>query len=164
MTQLTRESSVQIERFDASDKPILRALLDGYLKEFAILEGTEIEKDADGHVAYEWLDAYWTDETRFPFAILVDGAPRGFCLLRDTGETWDIAEFYVASADRRSGIGGRAVVEVSSWCEERARHSSIVARVKPWNIHALTFWETQGFQVQSRDEEWVTAVRPLELR
>lgn len=138
-------SSVQIKRFDESDKSILRAFLDEYLRELAILERTEIETDPDGHVAYEWFDAYWTEQSRFPFAILVDGAPTGFCLLRDTSEAWDVAEFYVAPAARRSGVGGRAIVEVSAWCEERARHTWMVARVKPWNVRALTFWKAQRF-------------------
>lgn len=157
-------AQVHVKRFEESEKPVLRSLMDDYLREFASLEHTEIEEDTEGHVVYDWFDAYWTDKSRTPFAVLVDEVAQGFALIRDVGNAWEVAEYYVTPSHRGAGVGGRAFSEIADWCRDQDSHSSIVAKVKPWNDHALGFWKAQGFQVQMRNEEWVTTVLPLEPR
>jgi predicted acetyltransferase len=80
------------------DRPVLERLLADYLFEF------------DGRrEAYPYLDAYWQESERVPFLIEADGETVGLCLIRRGSEGWGIAEFSVAPARRRAGVGAIAV-------------------------------------------------------
>ena len=61
------------------DKEPLRNLLEKYLYEFSEWEGQDV--DCNGLYGYPYLDAYWTDEKRYPFLILVDGKLAGFAMV-----------------------------------------------------------------------------------
>lgn len=106
-------------------KPLLRHLLTQYLVEFAAMEGREVTRDTHGHVPYRYFDQYWSEPERFPFGIWVDNELRGFCLLRDSGEQWSIAEFFVKPAHRRKGIGAATVSAIKEFCRLDGRHQAI---------------------------------------
>ena len=67
-----------------------------------------IAPDADPDAPYAYFDLYWSEpETRWPFWLRADGANAGFALVRKEGPSGrtQIAEFYVAPAYRRKGVG-----------------------------------------------------------
>lgn len=139
-------SRVRLVRASVDDKPILRALLSEYLAELAAVTGTSVTRDEQGHVPYRYFDAYWRDPARIPFGIWLDGEIAGFCLLRDAGDRWQIAEFYVMPAARRAGVGAAAITELKQYCLEEPVHRTIEARTLPENFPAIAFWRAQGFE------------------
>ncbi len=128
-----------------SERPLLRRLLTDYLEEFALLEGVPPRRDREGHVPYRYFDDYWRESGRVPFAVRLGQQMIGFCFLRDLDTRWQIAEFYIAPAYRRKGIGGRAVSLVKEYCRSDGRHRFIEADTKAFNRAARAFWDTQGF-------------------
>jgi predicted acetyltransferase len=131
-------------------KPALRRLLTDYLVEFAAMEGVAPRFDADGHATYRHFDDYWTDGARVPFAVWLGGEPVGLCLLRDTGERWEVAELYVAPARRRRGVGAAVVDAVTRYCRSAGRHRWLEASTLRFNHRAQAFWSSQGFVTVSR--------------
>jgi predicted acetyltransferase len=136
----------------ASERGRLRALMTTYLVEFAALEGIAPGRDAEGHVPYRYFEPYWQEPERIPFWLLEGGRTVGFCLLRDTGRRWQIAEFYVAPEFRRRGAGSRAVATVAAYCRRDGRHRYLEATTQSFNPAARAFWRRQGF-VTIRDAD-----------
>src|SRR5581483_11227727 len=101
----------------------------------------------DGHVVYPWFDNYWEGPARVPFAIYVGASLVGFCLLRDTGTDWEIAEFYVIPECRRRGVGTFAVSDAKEFCRTRGAYSTVTAGISPRNPRTIQFWQSQGFKV-----------------
>jgi predicted acetyltransferase len=130
-------------------KPALRRLLTDYLVEFAAMEGVAPQLDGSGQATYRYFDDYWTDPDRTPFAVWLGRELAGFCLLRDTGERWQVAEFYVAPAHRRKGVGAAAVAAIKAYCGAAGRHSRLEASTLRFNTRAQAFWASQGFVLES---------------
>lgn len=119
------------------------------------MEGVEAES-RNGVPVYPYFDAYWEDADRIPLGIWVAGELIGFCLLRDNGTAWEIAEFFITPDLRRRGVGTAAVDEIKNVCRQLGRHAELQAKVKQWNSPALAFWKNQGFQPRSQDETDIT--------
>ena len=130
-------------------KPLLRRLLTDYLVEFAVMEGVAPRLDPDGHAPYRYFDDYWTERARVPLAVWRGAELIGFCLLRDAGERWQIAEFYVAPAHRRQGVGAAIVDAVKRYCRAVGRHRLLEASTLRFNTRAYAFWSSQGFVTES---------------
>jgi predicted acetyltransferase len=130
-------------------KPALRRLLTDYLVEFAAMEGVPPELGPDGHAPYRYFEDYWTDPSRVPFAIWLGSELAGFCLLRDTGERWQVAEFFVAPIHRRRGVAAAAVDAAKRYCRADGRHRLLEASTLRFNTHAYAFWSSQGFVTES---------------
>lgn len=94
--------------------------------------------------------------------IWVDGALVGFCLLREAGDCWQIAEFYVAPSHRRGGVGAAAVDEIVVRCRASEKHALLEASTLTWNEPALAFWLRQGFVTVSKTAERSRNVLPLD--
>ena len=67
-----------------------------------------------GLYGYDYLDNYWTDESRYPFFIKVDNKLAGFIMVNDYHEVnyntnYSMAEFFVMYKYRRLGIGKYSV-------------------------------------------------------
>lgn len=154
-------SVVRLERATVDDKPLLRALLSEYLAELRRMEGKQDIRDDLGHVPYRYFDAYWRDPARVPFGIWLNGEIAGFCLLRDTGETWQIAEFYVMPPARHEGVGAAAVQALKEYCLEEVRYRTIEACVLPANLPGLAFWRSQGFRSAGRRDGMLVTVFEL---
>jgi predicted acetyltransferase len=77
-------------------------------------------KDVNEHglYGYTYFDYYWTEDTRHPFFIRVDGKLAGFALINEycyvvkEPGTKSIAEFFVMRKYRRKGIGKSVAVQV----------------------------------------------------
>lgn len=146
----TDEHHVRATPADECLKLALRQLLTEYLDEFAASEGVAPRpRDEDGHATYGWFDHYWTDATRTPLAIWVDQALAGFCFLREHGDRWQIAEFYIAPSYRRRRVGAAAVTSIKAFCRARGKHDLLEASTLLWNASALSFWHSQGFRTVS---------------
>jgi len=142
-------------------KSALRQLLTEYITEFAAMEGKELARDASGHVPYRYVDQYWLEAKRFPFGIWYDDELVGFCLLRDTGEQWQIAEFYVVPGHRRTGVGSAAVSALKRFCRSQGRYGALAAPTLRFNTRALAFWRSQGFVTVRETSEWLINVCQL---
>src|SRR5262249_4468369 len=93
-----------------SDRPILIALLDAYLRELALHR--EIAVGATASPNYPYLDAYFRESSRHAFLIRRDDEVAGFAFIRapeSTGRVWEVAEFYVDPRNRRRGVGRAAI-------------------------------------------------------
>ena len=94
-------------------EPTLANLLELYVHDFS--EFLQIKVGENGRFGYEQLPLYWTDPSRHPFLIRVDGDLAGFTLVKQGSEVstdpniWDMAEFFILRAYRRHGIGTKAV-------------------------------------------------------
>jgi predicted acetyltransferase len=121
-------------------EPILANLLELYAHDFSEFHGIELRED--GRFGYPRLPLYWREPNRHPFLVRVDGKLAGLVLVSrgsriSSDETvWDMAEFFVARAYRRRGIGTEVAHQVwrrfPGWWEVRVMES---------NRSAVAFWE-----------------------
>src|SRR5579863_1791995 len=110
---MPKPASFRIELLPASSEQqsIIANLLQLYAHDFS--EFHALELGADGRFEYKPLPLYWSDATRHPFLIKVDSQLTGFVFVKH-GENgvWDMAEFFIARAYRRKGIGMNVAHEV----------------------------------------------------
>ena len=99
---------------------------------------------------YPCFDAYWESKDRVPFLILYDHEPIGFCMLQDTGISYQIKEFYVRPLHRRRGFAKLAVAFVKDYCTNLGRHSLMSANIYVNNEPAIKFWQSVGFRDTGR--------------
>lgn len=152
---------VELIEVKESEKSVLRQLMELYAYDFSQFDSADVNEH--GLYGYTYFDHYWTEETRYPFFIRVDGMLAGFVLVnqycyvaKDAG-TRSIAEFFVMRKYRRRGVGRLAAVQVfdrfpGKW--EVIQHEA--------NEPSKIFWEgvirayTQGNYRQERavTEDW----------
>lgn len=114
--------------------PILENLIELYVHDFS--EFLRLEVGEDGRFGYKSLPLYWSEAGRHPFLIRVEGKLAGLVLVkRGEGGVWDMAEFFVLRAYRRTGIGTQAAHEV--W---RKFPGPWQVRVMEANGSGLRFW------------------------
>jgi predicted acetyltransferase len=118
MTTGPARSPAQIELIPAKpdQQPILANLLELYAHDFS--EFHEVELGPDGRFGYKNLSLYWLEPHRHPFLLKLDGNLAGFVLVKRGSEfsgneaVWDMAEFFILRAHRRSGVGTAAAHQV----------------------------------------------------
>lgn len=98
---------VAVEPAPIERKPAIARLVEFYIYDFSEYMGWDV--DDDGRFGYRYLDAYWSEPSRTPFLVMVDGRLAGFALVTildgdDAGVT-DMAEFFVMRRYRRQGVG-----------------------------------------------------------
>lgn len=101
-----------------------------------------VELGADGRFGYEKLPLYWSEpERRFAFFIRSGTRVVGFALITrgspasDDPDVFDVAEFFVLRAHRRSGVARQAACLI--WDRFPGRW---IVRVSEGNTGALHFW------------------------
>ncbi|WP_371367681.1 GNAT family N-acetyltransferase [Pseudomonas sp. QL9] len=126
---------VEVRLAAPEEEPLLAAMLPVYLRELGV-----------GMLAYPYLALYWVEAGRFPYLIRADGALAGFALVRwlDEEGRFEMAEFYVAAAFRRQGVGRAAVRALFA-----AHPGDWALSVLPANRRALAFW-TELLPVDAR--------------
>lgn len=121
-------ATIQVEvRLAAPDEePLLAAMLPIYLRELGV-----------GLLVYPYLALYWVEAGRFPYLIRADDRLAGFALVRWLEEEgrFEMAEFYVAHAFRRHGVGRAAARALFA-----AHPGGWALSVLPANRRALAFW------------------------
>lgn len=136
----SRAKNVELIPARRSDEATLENLLSLYLYDFS--EITEIDMNEDGSFEYDPLSTYWDDAGRYAFLIHAGGQLAGFVLVHTgsviTGdpEVFDVAQFFVLRAHRRSGVGMAAAYETFE------RFAGVwEVRVIEKNHAAQPFWE-----------------------
>ena len=120
-------------------EPILANLLQLYIHDFS--EFFDVELGPDGRFDYPDLPRYWREPERHAFLVYADRKLAGFVLVRKaptapgTEMVWDLAEFFVARAYRRQGVGLEAAHQVWS---KLPGHWQV--RVMESNAAAHHFW------------------------
>lgn len=132
-------SNATTVRAEVGDAPRIEGLLHDYLRELSAFGDPSPEAADPG--GYPYLDAYWAEPGRHPFLIQCDGRTVGFSFIRGPTSTgtdfYEVAEFYVVPANRRSGIGRSAVFSI--WEELPGRWE---LQVHTENGAAMKFWSS----------------------
>jgi predicted acetyltransferase len=95
---------MNVEPVPIGEKLILWDMLQSYIDELAVYAGAQ---RVNGAYEYKWFDAYWTDETRWPFWAKEDGSRAGFALILHDADAnaMRVGEFYIRPEFRRAHIG-----------------------------------------------------------
>ena len=136
MRRTARAVSVRVVEAGPERRAEVERMLATYLRELARFEPGAAPPEPHDH---PWLPLYWEEPGRHPFLVVENGEVAGFALVRRVDAGADVssvlAEFYVAPAHRRRGVGRAAALEVlrrfpGSW---RVRRLS-------GNAPAAAFW------------------------
>jgi GNAT superfamily N-acetyltransferase len=130
------------------EKEIVKQILMEYSRELYKYERFPSTKFASA----KYFDYYWTEEERFPFIAVRKDGVAGICLLRDTGESYSIAEFYIKPKYRRIGLGRRFVRFIIDFCKENGRYRELYANSLADNLLAKWFWNSVGFKTKEIQE------------
>ena len=127
-------SNLQVIPATVEQAPILENLIELYAHDFSEFHPLEIGED--GRFGYRSLPLYWSEAGRHPFLLRVNEKLAGLVLVkRGEDAVWDMAEFFVMRAYRRSGIGTQAAHEV--W---RKFPGPWQVRVMEANVSGRRFW------------------------
>jgi predicted acetyltransferase len=124
----------------AEQQPTLANLLELYIHDFSEFHHQEL--GANGRFGYKNLSLYWLEPDRHPFLLRLDGKLAGFVLVKRGSEflgdeaVWDMAEFFILRAHRRSGVGTAAAHQV--W---KRFPGQWAVRVMESNHAAHNFWQ-----------------------
>jgi predicted acetyltransferase len=165
MTTNVKKPPANIELVPAAleQQPVLANLIELYAHDFSEFDGLDL--GSDGRFGYEPLPLYWSDPSRHPFLVKIDGKLAGLVLVKRGSEVsgnlaaWDMVEFFVIRRYRRRGIGTHIAHEV--W---RRFPGTWEVRVMESNTVAFHFWERaiSGFagevarptRIKKDDEDW----------
>ncbi|GIN59684.1 GNAT family N-acetyltransferase [Lederbergia ruris] len=131
---------VQIEKASLEQKVVLRHLLELYKYDFSEFDPEDVNDQ--GLYGYKYFEQYWTEPSRFPFLIKVNGSYAGFALVREItqeGENpasyFSMAEFFVMKKYRKSGVGK----QTAFYLFDTFSGTWEVAEMKE-NVPAQKFW------------------------
>jgi len=99
--------AIQIIPATVAHQEVLANLLQLYMHDFS--EIIPLELGPDGRFEYPELPHYFSEASRFPFLVAIDGRWAGLVFVRQNeyegGKVWDMAEFFLLRGYRRRGIG-----------------------------------------------------------
>ena len=129
---------VEVTRATMSEKLIIGHLLQLYSHDFTDYQ--DLEVDEHGLYRYDYLDHYWTEETRHPYLVRVDGKLAGFALIRlltkeDSTPYTYMAEFFIMRKYRGKGVGQAAAFHLFDTYPGEWEVSEIAR-----NLPAQAFW------------------------
>ena len=151
---------VELREAALSDKPVVRRLVELYLHDFSEFDGRDV--DQHGMFGYRYLDHYWTEPSRHPFLLVVEGQVAGFAFVRsDDDEGNRVAEFFVSRKYRRRSVGQQAARMLFArfpgpWKVEQVRG----------NPQARAFWRSAipfEFEEAETDDGWVQSFESQEM-
>jgi predicted acetyltransferase len=132
---------VTLELAKVTDTALLSNLLELYIHDLSAVF-PDVEMGPDGRFGYSKLPLFWTEPERgFPFLITINSRAVGFALVTlgspasDDPHVFDIAEFFVTRAYRRSGVGRKAALLL--W---NRLQGSWTVRASEGNPGACAFW------------------------
>jgi predicted acetyltransferase len=116
--------SIEIRLARDDERSNLEPMMTSYMKVF----GSES--------AYPGLDAYWSENTRFPYFLLQDTKVIGFALVQEVKPSlFELVEFYVVENMQSKGFGRGAAAAVFAAHVGRWR-----VGVRKDNIQGFAFW------------------------
>lgn len=139
-----------VNRATKQDRPVIARLIQLMLYDLSPVFGEWIGND--GSYAYDYLDAYWTEQDRHPYLFYQSAQLVGFALvsahspISGRARCWFMSEFFVLKAQRRRGYGLQAVREIVS----RHRGNWEIAVILQ-NRDAVSFWSKVLLQLQLTD-------------
>jgi GNAT superfamily N-acetyltransferase len=153
--------SIEIRLAKIEEKDLIKKALIEYSRELSKYERVPSSTFASA----KYFDDYWIDENRFPIIAWKNEKLIGICLLRDDGERYSIAEFYVKPLFRRFGYGRRIVKFIEEFCVEQGKHEEICANNLHRNFRAKVFWNAVGFEtkelIEIGNEKFLVNVKKL---
>lgn len=127
-------------RATANDEPVLRQLLELYAHDLSHV--FKLELDESARYGYDKLKYYFSEpQTRHAFLVRCRGHLAGFALAMrgspasEDPEVYDVAEFFIVRAHRRSGLGRQVAFRLFD-----ALPGRWFVRVSAGNAGALQFW------------------------
>ncbi len=97
----------EIKKASLEEQETLNNLLQFYMYDFS--EFMDLHVEDNGKFGDYPLDSYWTENSRFPYLIKLDGKNAGFVLVKlidkDDDSYYSIAEFFIMNKYRRAGLG-----------------------------------------------------------
>lgn len=100
-------TDIDISIASPSEKPLIEQMMQLYRYDMSEFDRSDL--DHFGRFSYDYLDSYWTDDSRMPLIIGISGQLAGFVLVNQHSYTGDdrysIAEFFIMRKYRRKGIG-----------------------------------------------------------
>lgn len=158
-----KEKNLKIELIEVmeEEKSVLRHLLELYAYDFSEFDAADVNEH--GVYGYTYFDYYWTEDTRHPFFIRVDGKLAGFVLINEycyvspEPGTRSIAEFFVMRKYRRVGVGENVAVQVfdkfpGNW--EVIQHGDNEPSQIFWETVIRTYTDGDFWQAQAKTESW----------
>ena len=136
----SKPETLEVVRASAQQQMVVANLLELYAHDFS--EFLDVKPGDDGRFGYKNLELYWSDPTRHPLLVKLDGSLAGVVLVKRGSEVsgnpdvWDMAEFFVLRGFRRRGIGTRIALDV--W---RKFPGPWEVRVMQRNDSACQFWQ-----------------------
>lgn len=107
---------IELIEVKEAEKSVLRQLMELYAYDFSEFDDADVNEH--GLYGYTYFDYYWTEASRHPFFVRVNGKLAGFVLIyeycyvvKEPG-TKSIAEFFVMRKYRRKGIGKQVAFQV----------------------------------------------------
>ena len=95
------------------EKVAIFTLLQPYLDELSRFPNENLDyKDENGTYLYPYLNIYWREDERFPYLLYDGGKLVGFALVRQDGEHWEMAEYYIIPEFRRRGLGEACAADI----------------------------------------------------
>jgi predicted acetyltransferase len=145
-----------------NDKEILKNLMQFYFYDFS--EYVEAHLEENGLFgAYKYLDEYWTEDSRFPYLVKLNGSYAGFALVRlvhsEEKTYYSIAEFFIMKKYRRTGLGKLVAHDIFNLYKGQWEVFQIEK-----NVPAQHFWRkvideyTNGAFTEKLEEGQVTQV------
>ncbi|HWF01477.1 MAG TPA: GNAT family N-acetyltransferase [Caulobacteraceae bacterium] len=153
--------SVTLHRVEPARRETIANMMQLYIHDFSEWWRGQPsgELEEDGRFSpYEHLDSYWSDASREPWLIRVEGSLAGFALLNRVTHSgqpadWNMAEFFVVRKHRGGGVGTAAV------------HAILAGHPGQWelaiarkNLPAQSFWPRAVGAAPG-----VFAIEPLDL-
>lgn len=131
--------TIEIVPVEATEKEVLRNLIEKYDYEFSQYDNRDVNKL--GLYGYKYVDQYWTEKNRWAFFVKVDGNLAGFAMVNTCPEAkeatdYSLCEFFILYKYRRLGVGKYAAHKVfdrfkGKW--QLKRH--------PKNSGSVVFWD-----------------------
>jgi len=131
--------NIEVIPAEKLQKSVLRQLMELYCYDFS--EYTNADVDKHGFYGYSHLDVYWSEKTKHPFFIKVDGNFAGFilvsksCKYTTNEKAHSIAQFFVMRKYRGNNVGNFAAKYIFDLFKEEWE-----VRVLHTNKPALPFW------------------------
>ena len=94
---------VELVEIQETEKSVLRHLMELYAYDFSEYDNADVNQH--GLYGYTYFDYYWTENTRNPFFIKVDGKLAGFCIGWILGEFGQIEPLGVHLGFQGIGLG-----------------------------------------------------------
>jgi predicted acetyltransferase len=149
---------LKLRRIEESERASVCRLIDDYFAELAGYQERAIGPvDAAGD---QYLPLYWTEPTRHPFFVELNGKAVGFVLVRvisdPAADVAELAEFYIQPGWRRQGLGRHAAIAALNrfpgrWQLQVALKNHIAAAFWPRCIEAVASGVVSREEFESED-------------